>query len=319
MRLKFIGLLACFFMLSNAWAQDYPSHSIRLIVPYTPGGPADIVARLLAQKLGASLGQAMVVENRGGADGVIGSAVVAKAAPDGYTLLFGTIQTHGVNPSLKNKLPYDPVKDFVAIAPATTFPFMLVVVPSLPAHSVPELIKLMQAQPGHFNYSSAGTGTGTHLAGELFKSMAHVDMTHVPFKGGGEALTDVMAGRIQMTFTGIPSSVALIRAGKLRPLALTGTSRLPELPGIPTVAETLPGFEVSSWNGFFSAAGTPEPVVAKLNGALAVILAQADVKERLAALGAQPVISSSAQFTSYVKSEVAKWHKVIAAAGIKPE
>lgn len=319
MKLKLLCLLALIFMAGTCSAQDYPARPIRLIVPYTPGGPADVVARLLGRRLGAALGQAVVIENRGGANGAIGSEIVAKSPPDGYTLLFGTIQTHGVNPSLVRKLSYDPVKDFAAIAPATTFPFVLVVPPSLPVHSVTDLIKLAGSQPGRLNYSSAGTGTGTHLAAELFKSLANVDIAHVPYKGGGEALTDVLAERIQMTFTGIPSSLAHIRSGKLRPLAVTGTQPLGELPNVPTVAETLPGFDVSSWNGFFSAAGTPAPVVAKLNRELALILRQPDVKEQLTALGAQAVIASPEAFANYVRGEIAKWKKVVTAAGIKPE
>lgn len=315
------ALLAFAALAVPGWAAaagTYPSRPIHVIVPYTAGGPADLVARLIAQKLGTALGQAVVVENRGGADGAIGSGMVARAAPDGYTLLFGTNQTHGANPSLKRKLPYDPVKDFVAVAPATTFPFVLVVAPSLPAHSVAELIKLIRAQPGHFNYSSAGTGTGTHLAGELFKSMAHLDITHIPFKGGGEALTGVLGGRIQMTFTGIPASIALIKSGKLRALAVTSTQPVSEMPGVPTMAATLPGFEVSSWNGFFAPAGTPAPIVQRLNSAIAGVLEQPDVKRQLAAYSAQPVVESSAQFTAYVKSEITKWKKVIHDAGIQP-
>src|SRR5665213_2865323 len=319
MKLRLLSLLACVFMMGNCWAQDYPIHSIRLIVPYTPGGPADIVARLIAQKVGAALGQPIVVENRGGADGAIGSEIVAKASPDGYTLLFGTIQTHGVNPSLVRKLSYDPVKDFVAVASATSFPFVLVVTPSVPAHSVAELIKLARQDAGHFNYSSAGTGSGTNLAGEMFKSMAHVDILHVPFKGGGEALTDVLAGRIKMTFTGVPSSLALIKDGKLRALAVTGTSRLPVLPDVPTVAETLPGFDVRSWNGFFAPAGTPATVVEKLNREIVRVLGQSDVKGRLDGMGAQTFVSTPAQFSDFVRNEVAKWKKVMAAAGIAPQ
>jgi tripartite-type tricarboxylate transporter receptor subunit TctC len=320
--LTVLTLAAIFFgaaLISPVHAQDYPSRPIRLVVPYSAGGPADLVARYLAQKLGVELGQPLIVENRGGADGAIGSDMVARAAPDGYTLLFGTIQTHGVNPSLKAHLPYDPVKDFVAVASATTFPFVLVVNPDLPVRSVAELIDYVRHDPGKFNYSSAGTGTGTHLAGELFKSMAHLDIVHVPFKGGGEALTDVMAGRIQLTFTGIPASIALIKAGKLRPLAVTGTQPVAGLPGIPTVAATLPGFDVTSWNGFFAPAGTPSSVVERLNGAVGRVLDQPEVRKQLDAQGAQPMVESTLQFTQYVKDEVDKWRRVIASAGIQPD
>jgi tripartite-type tricarboxylate transporter receptor subunit TctC len=319
MKGKLLSVLLTVLMVGTCWAQEYPTRPIRLIVPYTPGGPADIVARVLGQHLGEALGTAVVIDNRGGANGIIGTEAAAKAAPDGYTLLFGTIQTHGVNPGLVAKLPYDPVKDFIAVAPATTFPFLLAVTPTLPASSVADLIALAKAKPGLLNYSSAGVGTGTHLAGELLKSLAHLDITHVPYKGGGDALTDVIAGRIEMTFVGVPAALPFIRTGKLKALAITGTRRLAELPAIPTVAETLPGFEVSSWNGFFAPAGTPAAIVNRLNDQLAQILRLPDVKERLTTLGAEPMTGTPEQFGMYVREEIAKWGKVVKAAGIKPE
>ncbi len=319
MKGKLLSVLLTVLMVGTCWAQEYPTRPIRLIVPYTPGGPADIVARVLGQHLGEALGTAIVIDNRGGANGIIGTEAAAKAAPDGYTLLFGTIQTHGVNPGLVAKLPYDPVNDFIAVAPATTFPFLLAVTPTLPASSVADLIALAKAKPGLLNYSSAGVGTGTHLAGELLKSLAHLDITHVPYKGGGDALTDVIAGRIEMTFVGVPAALPFIRTGKLKALAITGTRRLAELPAIPTVAETLPGFEVSSWNGFFAPAGTPAAIVNRLNDQLAQILRLPDVKERLTTLGAEPMTGTPEQFGMYVREEIAKWGKVVKAAGIKPE
>jgi tripartite-type tricarboxylate transporter receptor subunit TctC len=319
MKGKLLSVLLTVLMVGTCWAQEYPTRPIRLIVPYTPGGPADIVARVLGQHLGEALGTAIVIDNRGGANGIIGTEAAAKAAPDGYTLLFGTIQTHGVNPGLVAKLPYDPVKDFIAVAPATTFPFLLAVTPTLPASSVADLIALAKAKPGLLNYSSAGVGTGTHLAGELLKSLAHLDITHVPYKGGGDALTDVIAGRIEMTFVGVPAALPFIKSGKLKALAITGTRRLAELPAIPTVAETLPGFEVSSWNGFFAPAGTPAAIVNRLNDQLAQILRLPDVKERLTTLGAEPMTGTPEQFGMYVREEIAKWGKVVKAAGIKPE
>jgi tripartite-type tricarboxylate transporter receptor subunit TctC len=319
MKGKLLSVLLTVLMVGTCWAQEYPTRPIRLIVPYTPGGPADIVARVLGQHLGEALGTAIVIDNRGGANGIIGTEAAAKAAPDGYTLLFGTIQTHGVNPGLVAKLPYDPVNDFIAVAPATTFPFLLAVTPTLPASSVADLIALAKAKPGLLNYSSAGVGTGTHLAGELLKSLAHLDITHVPYKGGGDALTDVIAGRIEMTFVGVPAALPFIKSGKLKALAITGTRRLAELPAIPTVAETLPGFEVSSWNGFFAPAGTPAAIVNRLNDQLAQILRLPDVKERLTTLGAEPMTGTPEQFGMYVREEIAKWGKVVKAAGIKPE
>jgi tripartite-type tricarboxylate transporter receptor subunit TctC len=300
-------------------AQAYPNRPVRIVLPYTPGGPADIVLRIVGQKLSEGLAQPIVIDNRGGASGMIGSELVAKALPDGYTLLFGTIQTHGVNASLFNKMPYHPINDFTPVAAVTTFPFLLTVHPSLPATSVKELIALAKSQPGRLNYSSAGSGTGTHLAGELLKSMAQIDLVHIPYKGGGDALTDVVAGRVQLTFTGVPPGLPFVKAGKLKALAVTGAKRLRDLPDVPTVAETLPGFEVSSWNGLFAPKGTPEAVVARLNAEVGRILRLEDVKERLAGLGADPFIESPAAFARYVRDENVKWAKVVKAAGIKAE
>jgi tripartite-type tricarboxylate transporter receptor subunit TctC len=297
----------------------YPSRPVRVVLPYTPGGPADIVLRIVGQKLSESLGQPVVIDNRGGASGMIGSELVAKALPDGYTLLFGTIQTHGVNASLFSKMPYHPINDFAPVAPVTTFPFLLTVHPSVAAASVKELIALARSQPGRLNYSSAGSGTGTHLAGELFNSMAQVDIVHIAYKGGGDALNDVVAGRVQMTFTGLPPGIPFVKAGKLRALAVTGATRLRGLPDLQTVAETLPGFEVSSWNGLFAPKGTPAAVVARLNAEVTRILRVDDVRERLSGIGADPFTGSPAEFERYVRDENAKWAKLVKAAGIKGE
>jgi len=315
------SLLLALSMLMGApvLAQSYPVQPVKLIVPYTPGGPADIVARFIADRLGQRLGQSVVIENRGGASGMIGTEMVAKAPADGYTLLFGTNQTHGVNPSLFAKMPYNATKDFVAVASTTAIPFFLTTSPALPVSSVKELIALAKKEPGKLNYSSAGNGTGTHLAGELLKSSAGIDMTHVPYKGGGDAITDVVAGRVQVTFTGVPAGLPFIKAGKLRALAVTGSQRLKEMPDIPTVAETLPGFEVVGWNGIFAPAGTPATVVARINTEVNAILETPEARERLAALGAVPMPGTSAQFDRYVRDEIAKWAAVVQAAAIKPD
>lgn len=314
-------MLACLFALSPGMsaAQDYPLQTVRLVVPYTPGGPADIVARFIADQLGQRLGQPFVVENRGGASGMIGTEFVAKAPADGYTLLFGTNQTHGVNPSLFAKLPYDATRDFVAIASTSAIPFILTTAPAVPARNVADLIALAQKDPGALNYASAGNGTGTHLAGELLKSSARIGMTHIPYKGGGDALTDVMAGRVQVAFTGVPTGLPLIRAGKLRALAVTGSQRLKELPEVPTVAESLPGFEVVGWNGIFGPAGTPSSVVARINAEIKGILEKPETREKLSALGAVPMSGTPAQFDRYVQDEIAKWATVVQSARIKPD
>jgi tripartite-type tricarboxylate transporter receptor subunit TctC len=311
-----IGAAAC---AGGALAQGFPNRTVRIVVPYGPGGGVSILAQLVGQKMQEILKQPVVVDNRPGAGGNLGADLVAKSPPDGYTLLFGTIQTHGVNPALVAKLAYDPVKDFVAVAPATTFPFLLVVTPSLPVSNVAELIALARQKPGTLNYSSAGTGTGTHLAGELLKSMGHVDITHVPYKGGGDALTDVIAGRVEMTFVGIPAALPFIKAGKLRALAVSGMQRLADLPSVPTVAETLPGFDVSSWNGFFAPAGTSPAIVMRLNDEIEKIVRLPDVRRQLATLGADPFPGTPEQFATYERDEIVKWGGVVKAAGIKAE
>lgn len=292
---------------------------MRIVLPYTPGGPTDIVLRIVARELNERIGQPIVIDNRGGASGMIGSELVARSASDGYTLLFGTIQTHGVNPSLFKRMPYDPINDFVPVASATTFPLLLTVHHGVPVSSVKELIALSKSQPGRLNYASAGSGTGTHLAGELLKLLAVVDIVHVPFKGGGDALNEVVAGRIQITFAGLPTGVPHVKAGRIKALAITSAKRARNLPDIPAAAETLPGFEVSPWNGVFAPKGTPAAVVTRLNAQMTSILRLGDVVERLAALGADAFISTPPEFASYVRSDVAKWAKVVSAAGIKPD
>src|ERR1700681_275677 len=251
---------------SGALAQAYPTRSIRLVVPFPPAGTTDILAREVAQRLSVSLGQSVIIDNRPGAAGNIGSDLVAKSAPDGYTLLMGTVGTHAINPSLYARMPYDHVKDFVPIVLVAGVPNVLEVTPSLPVNSVADLIKLAKEKPGQLNFASSGSGTSIHLSGELFKTMAGVDMVHVPYKGSAPALIDLMGGQVQLMFDNLPSSLAQIKAGKLRAIAVTSAQRAPALPNVPTIAESgLPGFEASSWFGLLAPAGTPAAVVARIN------------------------------------------------------
>jgi tripartite-type tricarboxylate transporter receptor subunit TctC len=241
-----------------ASAQTYPTRPIRLVVPFPAGGTTDILAREVGDRLSRSFGQSVVVDNRPGAGGNIGSDLVAKSAPDGYTLLMGTVGTHAINPSLYTRMPYDHVKDFVPIILVAGVPNVLEVTPSLPVNSVADLIKLAKEKPGQLNFASSGNGTSIHLSGELFKTMAGVDMTHVPYKGSAPALTDLMGGQVQLMFDNLPSSLQQIKAGKLRAIAVTSAQRAPALPNVPTIAESgLPGFEASSWFGLLAPAGTP--------------------------------------------------------------
>jgi tripartite-type tricarboxylate transporter receptor subunit TctC len=309
-------LLAC--VAPGAVAQTYPNHVIRLVVPFPAGGTTDILARAAAQKLTESLGQAVVVDNRPGAGGNIGADLVAKSTPDGYTLLMGTVGTHAINPSLYAKMPYDHVKDFVPVVLVAGVPNVLVVNPSLPVNSVADLIKLAKSKPGAINFASSGSGTSIHLSGELFKTMAGVDMTHVPYKGSAPALTDLVGGQVQIMFDNLPSSLALIRSGKLRAVAVTSSTRAPALPDVPTIAESgLPGFEASSWFGVLAPAGTPAPIVAKLNAEVNKWLQSPEAREQLLAQGAAAAGGTPEQFAAHIRAETEKWAKVVKASGAK--
>jgi tripartite-type tricarboxylate transporter receptor subunit TctC len=309
-------VMAC--IAPSAFAQVYPNHTIRLVVPFPAGGTTDILARDVAKKLTDTLGQPVVVDNRAGAAGNIGADIVAKAAPDGYTLLMGTVGTHAINPSLYAKMPYDHVKDFVPIVLVAGVPNVLVVNPSVPINSVADLIKLAKTKPGTINFASSGSGTSIHLSGELFKTMAGVDMTHVPYKGSSPALVDLMGGQVQIMFDNLPSSLALIKSGKLRAIAVTSQKRAPVLPDVPTVAESgLPGFEASSWFGILAPAGTPAPIVAKLNAEVNKWLQSPEAKEQLLAQGAEPAGGPPEQFVAHIRAESDKWAKVVKASGAK--
>jgi tripartite-type tricarboxylate transporter receptor subunit TctC len=314
-----VALAAVGFLASGpAPAQEaaYPTRPVTLLVPFPAGGSTDVVARVVAAKLGEILGQQVVVENRGGAGGNIGAAAVARAEPDGYTLLMGTISTHAINPALYPRMPYDPVESFAPVSLLVVVPNVLVVHPSLEAETVQELVALLKAEPGQHNYASSGNGTPLHLSGELFKTMAGVEMTHVPYRGSGPALNDLLGGQVRIMFDNLPSSIGHIRQGALRALAVTTAQRSPAAPDLPTMAEAgLPGYETYTWNALFAPAGTPQPVVDRLAQAAAQAVADPAVKERLADLSAVAVGAGPAELREHVKAELAKWGPIVKASG----
>jgi tripartite-type tricarboxylate transporter receptor subunit TctC len=302
-----------------AYAQDaasYPSKPIRIIVPFSPNGPNDLLARLVGQKLTQAWGQSVVVDNRPGGGTVIGTELAAKAPADGYTLLMTSTST-AVNPTLKRKLPYDTLNDFARVVRLAASPNVLVTHPALPVRSVRDLLRLAKAKPGEIAYGSGGVGTATHLAGEMLCIMGGVRMTHVPYKGAGPATIDLISGQIQWMFGTILPTIPHIKSGRLRAIAVSGNKRSPALPVVPTVAETLKGFEATSWYGIFAPAGTPKAVVAKLNGEIAKILQSPDIREKLMQDGAEPVGDSPEAFDRFFRAEIDKWGKVIRQAGIE--
>ncbi len=302
---------------SAARSAAYPTKPIRFVVGYPPGGATDIIARVVAQKLTDSLGQQVLVDNRPGAGGIIGSDITAKATPDGYTIVLVTT-SHGVNPSLYSKLPYDTIKSFAPVTQVASLQLVLVVNPSLPAKSVKELIALAKAKPGQINFASSGAGQSLHLAAELFKTMAGIDIVHIPFKGSAPARTDLLAGQVQMMFESMIGVLPFVTAGKLRALAVSGARRSPAAPQIPTMAEAgVPGYEASGWVGVLAPAQTQKTIVTKLNGEIVNVLNMPDVRERLRNSGAEPVGSTPVQFTDFIKAEVAKWAKVVKASGAR--
>lgn len=299
-------------------AQNYPTRAVRLVVPFAAGaGTNDIMARLVAQKLTDSLGQQIVVDNRPGASGIVGTEIVSKAQPDGYTVLIMSVP-FTANASLYKKLPYDAEKDFTPVTLVAYVPLILVVHPSVPVKSLNELVAFAKARPGQINFGSGGPGSTPHLAGELLKSMAGIEMTHVPYKGGAPALADLTAGQIQLMLENIPGTLPLVKAGKLRVLAVSSKTRSLLAPDVPTLDEAgVKGYEIIGWNGIFVPAKTPRPIVDKLHSEIAKVLALTDVKERLAAMGAQGVGNTPEQFADFIKTETAKWTKVVKKAGIK--
>lgn len=293
---------------------------MRMIVPYPPGGSADILARAIGQRAGEGLGQPFVIDNRPGAGTAIGAEALAKSAADGYTVMMGTVSSHAINPTLSRKLPFDPVKDFTPIALVASIPFAMIVHPSVPARSVKEFIAFAKAKPGQLNYSSAGYGTSNHLAGELLKSMAAIDIVHVPYKGSAPALNDLIAGQVSLMFDLVLTAAPHIKSGAVRALAVTGVQRSGVLPDLPTVAQSgLPGYEVSAWFGIFAPADLPQPIVRRLNGEFVKAMQHPDLKHRLASQGADPLTSTPEEFAAFQRTEIDKWAKVVKASGIKVE
>lgn len=316
LRTATLALFVMTSVLGAASAQAYPDKPIRMVVPFPAGGTTDILARAVAQKLSESLGQQMIVDNKPGAGGNIGAQEVARAAPDGYTLVMGTVGTHAINPSLYKKMPYDHVKDFAPVSLVASVPNLLVVHPSVPVNSVKELIAYVKANPGKLNFASSGNGTSIHLSGELFKTMTGVQMTHVPYKGSAPAVTDLLGGQVQLMFDNMPSALPHAKGGKLKPLAVTAAKRFPGTPDIPTIAEAgVPGYEASSWFGVLAPAGTPKEIVNKLSTEIAKALKTPEMTKRLEEQGAQAVGSTPEEFAAHIKAETAKWAKVVKESG----
>ena len=301
-----------------AQAPAWPTKPIRMVIPFPPGGFSDVFGRILGEKFGTAFGQSVVVENRPGAGGNIGADIVAKSPGDGYTLVMGTVGTHAINATLFTRLPYDPVKDFAPVAFVVEAEGLLVAHPSIPAKTVPELIALAKGRP--LTYGSAGAGTTGHLAGELFKTLAKVDITHVPYKGNVPAITDLLAGQTSMVFATLPTVLPHVKAGKLNAIAVLGTSRSTTLPDVPTVAQAgIAGFDVNNWTGLFAAAGTPAPVVARMNAEVQKTMRLPEVQARLANEGLRFVPTTPAEFGDFVKAEVARWAPVVKASGAKAD
>jgi tripartite-type tricarboxylate transporter receptor subunit TctC len=314
-KLLLLTALATSVVVAPATAADYPDRPIRFVVPLAPGGAVDIAARAIAQELSVNLKQQVVVDNRSGGGGNIGAEIVAKAPPDGYTMVMGSSSNFGVNPTLYKNLPYDAVRDFTPVTLTSFAPNALYVHPSVPAQTVKELVALAKAKPGTLNYASSGQGSSSHMAGELFKLVAGVDITNVPYKGTGQALTDVLGGQVQMQFGSVMAVLQHVKSGKLRVLAVTVPKRVPAIPQVPTMAEAgYPGVETTVWTGVLVPAKTPAPIVAKLNREIVAILKKPDVRERFAAQGAEAVGSTSAEFAAHIRREIDKWGKVVRAA-----
>jgi tripartite-type tricarboxylate transporter receptor subunit TctC len=311
----FLGLTVA----SAALAQTYPARPIRLVVPYPAGGPTDFVGRLVGQKLSTFVGQQVVVDNRPGAGTIIGSELIARAAPDGYSLLFGTGGGTFLAPLILPKVPYDPLKDFAPVAMLVQSPQVLVVHPSVAANNVRELVALAKAKPGALNFASVGTGTSPHLGGELLKSLTATNIVHVPYKGTAPAMTDLIAGQVHLMFSSMPTVLAHVKAGRLRLIGTGGTKRSAVIPDTPVIAETVPGFELVTWYGVFAPARTPAAIVKRLNVEIEKVLKDADVREKLESQGLEPTIMSPDELKRYTEQDVSRWAKLIKSAGIKAD
>ncbi|MBD8544620.1 tripartite tricarboxylate transporter substrate binding protein [Oxalobacteraceae sp. CFBP 8755] len=309
-----LGLLALTPMAAQA--QAFPTKAITIIVPFSAGGTTDILARVLGQFISKDLGQPVIIDNRAGAGGNIGTQLVARAAPDGYTILMGTVGTHAINQSLYPKLAFDPIKDFAPLTRVALVPNLLVANPAQPFKTVKELMAYAKANPGKVTFGSSGSGTSIHLSGELFKQMAGVDIQHVAYKGSAPAVNDLLGNHIAIMFDNMPSAISHVKAGKLRPLAVTTAQRSPALPDVPTIAEAgVPGYEATSWFGLLAPAKTPAPVVARLNTSILKALADPDVKKKLLEQGAEPAGETPAQFAAFIASETVKWGKIVKQSG----
>jgi tripartite-type tricarboxylate transporter receptor subunit TctC len=308
---------AVLFARVAAGAETYPVKPVRMICPSVPGGTTDLVARLVAQKLSEDWRQQVIVDNRGGAGGLIGTETAARSAPDGYTLVLGTMSTHAVNPAFSKAIRYDPVKDFTPVSLVVSAPQLLVVHPSMPVKSAKELIALAKAKPGQFSYCSSGIGSTPHIAFELFKLMSGIDVVGIQYKGSGPAITELVGGQVQMMMTGALALAPQIKAGKLRPLAITSAKRSPAMPELPTVAESgVPGFDVSVWFGVFMPAGAPRYAVVAVNERIRKMLEAPELRQRLVDQGADPASSTPEEFGALVKADLARWTKVVKATGV---
>ena len=315
-----IGAVSAVIGVPVGAQSPYPTKPIRFVVPYPAGGPLDTVARLLGQRVSESVGQPVVVDNKPGAGGNIGADAVAKSMPDGYTILMGAVATHAINPTLYASIPYDAARDFIPVTQIASTPNVLVVNPSVPAANVREFIAYAKANPGKLNFGSGSTGSAGHLAGELFKTQAGLEMTHVPYKGAAPAMNDLIGGQIQLMFDNLASALGQVRAGRVRALAVTTPRRSALAPDLPTIAESgLPGFDINTWFGIFVPANTPREVVDRLHAEFARALAMPDVKERMLTLGAEPVGNTPAEFAAYIRAEGDKYARVIKASGAKAD
>ena len=321
--LLFSSAIAAGVICGPVWAQgaaNYPSKAVRFIAPFPPGGSTDLLARLVAQRLTEAWGQQVIVENRGGAGGTIGVELAARAAPDGYTIVMGHVGTFGFNPTLYPKLPYDAIKDFAPITVLATVPNGMAVHPSLPVKTARDFVALAKAKPGELLYASGGSGSASHLAGEYFKLLTKIDMVHVPYKGTGPAMISMISGQTTMTITGMVALMPHVKSGRLKLLGVATMKRLSILPEIPTINESgVPGYDANQWYGVLTQAAVPRDIVMKLNADIVKVLARADVKDRLAADGAEAVANTTEQFAAHIKAEIARWAPVVKASGAKPD